>query len=99
MQSERTEHGWTFSFDGELDAATVADLNEQGLETPTDATVVIDLRKVTLLDSTGIGFLHVWFEQLEEAGHEMSIQIADPTLDELFRICGLTERLGVVRVD
>ena len=99
MRSARSEHGWIISFDGELDAATVADLNEQSFDTPTDGPVVIDLRNTTLLDSTGIGFLHVWFERLEEAGHEMSIQITDPTLEELFSICGLTERLGVVRVD
>lgn len=82
-------------FEGEFDAAAVLDLDESGFSPPTDRAILIDLRAIELLDSTAIGFLHRWWEKADAMGVTFQVVIADPLIEELFRITGLTDRLSV----
>jgi anti-sigma B factor antagonist len=65
----------TLRFEGALDALTAGDVRprlEQVLaERPTD--VVVDLHRVTVLDSTGVGAIVSLFKRLKAQGGQMRV--------------------------
>ena len=104
MQSQfrvdvRTERGATvITVSGELDLAS-SPILEQRLEQVfgSDATVVIlDLRKLDFMDSTGLSVLIKAHHTAEQAARRLYLVEGPPQVQRLLSLTGVGERLSVV---
>ena len=83
---------------GELDLATTGQL-EQQLHELRDAgfeQIVLDLRELTFIDSSGIRILVAEHHYAEQAEHGFSLISGPPAVQRALEVCGL---LGVLPVD
>ncbi|SHF99670.1 anti-anti-sigma factor [Jatrophihabitans endophyticus] len=97
--SARRENGTAvLSLDGELDLATVPALRDTALAElgePGTATLVLDLARLTFLDSTGIG---CWIElrnHAEGAGKELALRAVPAAARRTVTIAGLAPVFGI----
>lgn len=83
---------------GELDLSTVAKVQEElrKVEQSAPATVVIDLSKLTFLDSTGLRCIVTADERAREAGRRMVVVRGPDAVQRVFSITRLEERLEMV---
>ena len=83
---------------GELDLSTVAKVQEElrRVEASSPATVVVDLSKLTFLDSTGLRCIVTADERAREAGRRMVIVRGPDAVQRVFAITRLEERLEMV---
>ena len=83
---------------GELDLSTVASLDEElaRVESSTEGVVVLDLSKLTFLDSTGLRCVVTADERAREAGRRMVIVRGPLSVQRVFAITRLDERLEMV---
>jgi anti-sigma B factor antagonist len=83
---------------GELDLSTVAKVQEElrKVEQSSPATVVIDLSKLTFLDSTGLRCIVTADERAREAGRRMVVVRGPDAVQRVFSITRLEERLEMV---
>jgi anti-anti-sigma factor len=83
---------------GELDLSTVAKVQEElrRIEASAPATVVVDLSKLTFLDSTGLRCLVTADERAREEGRRMVIVRGPDAVQRVFAITRLEERLEMV---
>jgi anti-anti-sigma factor len=95
----RTERGGTvITVSGELDLAS-SPILEARLEQvfASDATpVVIDLRKLDFMDSTGLSVLIKAHQAAEEAERQLYLVKGPPQVQRLLTLTGVGERLSVV---
>lgn len=90
---EHSEHdGWAvLAVSGEIDVYTAPALRSE-LQTfsETDgAKLVLDLRKVDFMDSTGLGVLIGTHKRLQTANGSLAVVCAQPTILKVFEITGL----------
>ena len=80
---------------GELDLATTPRLKQYltTLERTHTELVVIDLRQLTFLDSTGIAALVAADEHARRDGWSLAIVKGPPQVQRVLELCGLTEAL------
>lgn len=85
---------------GELDLATM-DLLEQDLDqaTATEKRLVLDLRRLQFIDSSGLHALLRIDRRLTEAGGKLTIVRGPRAVERLFRLTGLDTRLRMVDSD
>jgi anti-anti-sigma factor len=83
---------------GELDLSTVAKVQEElrRIEASSPATVVVDLSKLTFLDSTGLRCIVTADERAREEGRRMVIVRGPDPVQRVFAITRLEERLEMV---
>jgi anti-sigma B factor antagonist len=83
---------------GELDLSTVAKVQEElrRVEQSAPATVVIDLSKLTFLDSTCLRCIVTADERAREAGRRMVVVRGPDPVQRVFSITRLEERLEMV---
>jgi anti-anti-sigma factor len=83
---------------GELDLSTVAKVQEElrRVEASAPPTVVVDLSKLTFLDSTGLRCIVTADERAREAGRRMVIVRGPDAVQRVFAITRLEERLEMV---
>jgi anti-sigma B factor antagonist len=83
---------------GELDLSTVAKLQEElsRVEATSPPTVVVDLSKLTFLDSTGLRCIVTADERAREAGRRMVVVRGPDPVQRVFTITRLEERLEMV---
>ena len=83
---------------GELDLSTVAKVQEElrRVEASSPATVVVDLSKLTFLDSTGLRCIVTADERAREEGRRMVIVRGPDAVQRVFAITRLEERLEMV---
>jgi anti-sigma B factor antagonist len=95
VTTRRTHEGLILRPNGEIDLATVGDLDEalRAAEATGAATIVVDLEAVTMLDSTGLRCLVSAHERSLEAGWELRIRPGSDHLRRLFELAGLADRL------
>lgn len=82
---------------GEVDLATAPQLREE-LESHVDgghARVIVDLRRTTFLDSTGLGVLVSVLKRCREEGGDLALVITEPKLVKLFEITGLEQTFPI----
>lgn len=79
--------------DGEIDEHSAAEARREAdglIDEHTQATkVVFDLKKVTFMDSTGIGFLIGRYKKLSRYGVPMYITDPNPTADRILSLSGV----------
>lgn len=81
------------SASGEIDVATAPPLRDrlQALTASGRATLVVDLRAVTFLDSTALGVLVGALKRCRESGGDLPLVITEPRILKVFEITGLTD--------
>ena len=83
---------------GELDMSTVPALEER-LATARDAgarRIVVDLRGLDFMDSTGLTLLTRWSLGAEQDGYAFALIAGNERVKRLFELTGLSERLTFV---
>jgi anti-anti-sigma factor len=83
---------------GELDLSTVAKVQEElrRIEADPPETVVVDLSKLTFLDSTGLRCIVTADERAREEGRRVVIVRGPDPVQRVFAITRLEERLEMV---
>ena len=83
---------------GELDLSTVAKVQEElrKIEAGSPRTLVVDLSKLTFLDSTGLRCIVTADERAREAGRRVVIVRGPDPVQRVFAITRLEERLEMV---
>jgi anti-anti-sigma factor len=83
---------------GELDLSTVAKVQEElrRVEAGSPPTVVVDLSKLTFLDSTGLRCIVTADERAREEGRRVVIVRGPDPVQRVFAITRLEERLEMV---
>ena len=83
---------------GELDLSTVAKVQEElrRIEANSPATVVVDLSKLTFLDSTGLRCIVTADERAREEGRRIVIVRGPDAVQRVFAITRLDDRLEMV---
>lgn len=80
---------------GELDVATVGELDDQlqDLRSSGFQNIVLDLRELTFLDSTGIALIVGQHDFARQDQYEFSLIAGPPAVQRTLGICGLLEHL------
>jgi anti-sigma B factor antagonist len=83
---------------GELDLSTVAKVQEElrKVEASSPATLVVDLSKLTFLDSTGLRCIVTADERARAEGRRIVIVRGPDAVQRVFAITRLEERLEMV---
>jgi anti-sigma B factor antagonist len=83
---------------GELDIATAGLLDEELLRVHelSPRLLVLDLRGLTFLDSTGIRTILAADARAQEDGAELKIVRGPEEVDKVFRLTGIGDRLDIV---
>ena len=83
---------------GELDQSTVAKVQEElrRIEANSPATVVVDLSKLTFLDSTGLRCIVTADERARDDGRRVVIVRGPDAVQRVFAITRLDDRLEMV---
>jgi anti-sigma B factor antagonist len=83
---------------GELDLSTVAKVQDElrKVEATSPPTMVVDLSKLTFLDSTGLRCIITADERAREEGRRMVIVRGPDPVQRVFSITRLEERLEIV---
>jgi anti-sigma B factor antagonist len=83
---------------GELDLSTVAKVQEElrRVEVNSPATLVVDLSKLTFLDSTGLRCIATADERAREEGRRIVIVRGPDAVQRVFAITRLDDRLEMV---
>jgi anti-sigma B factor antagonist len=83
---------------GELDLSTVAKVQEElrRVEASSPATLVVDLSKLTFLDSTGLRCIVTADERARTEGRRIVIVRGPDAVQRVFAITRLEERLEMV---
>jgi anti-sigma B factor antagonist len=83
---------------GELDLSTVAKVQEElrKIEAGAPPTLVVDLSRLTFLDSTGLRCIVTADERAREAGRRVVIVRGPDPVQRVFAITRLEERLEMV---
>jgi anti-sigma B factor antagonist len=83
---------------GELDLSTVPKVQEElrRIEAASPATLVVDLSKLTFLDSTGLRCIVTADERARDAGRRIVIVRGPDAVQRVFAITRLDDRLDMV---
>ena len=89
-----TAAGWLIS--GEIDASTAPRLIEAVKHLPdNDGAVVLDVRVVTFIDSSGLRVLVALAERASDDGRTVELASPSPSVTRLLEITGLAAMFGV----
>ncbi len=83
--------------EGEIDVATAPQFGDRlrALEADGSGTVVVDLSKVSFLDSTALGVLVASFKRLRDGGGNLRIVAQEPRILRVFEITDLHRVLSI----
>ncbi len=81
---------------GELDVASADVLSEQVRAVGADLALIIDLRGLEFIDSSGIGTLVRASQGAQERGQRFALVRGGGQVSHLLELTGLTQRLTVV---
>lgn len=82
---------------GEVDIARVAELEYfiDDYRACPAVDVVIDLREVTFMDSTGLGFMARLYRDAKDRGGSVTVTHAHPAVGRVIRMTGIDQILSV----
>jgi anti-anti-sigma factor len=83
---------------GELDlpGAALLEAELQRLEEESSGTIVLDLRGLEFMDSSGLRLVIVADARLRGAGRRLALVPGAPTVQRVFEVTGMVERLDFV---
>jgi anti-sigma B factor antagonist len=87
----------TLTITGELDLATAATFRSRVLSATehTEGDLILDMRNVTYIDSSGLSVVLEGRDLLERAGRTLIINDPSASVTTIFTICGLTDRIAI----
>jgi anti-anti-sigma factor len=94
----RTDHATVVTVSGELDLASSGTLDE-ALEEAGDSEpelVVLDLREVEFMDSSGLAVIVKAHQRAQNGGHRLGVINGSPQVQRLLSLTGMDERMTVV---
>jgi anti-anti-sigma factor len=74
---------------GEIDISRVPELRDEIMALPTDRPVVLDLSRVSYLDSSGLGMLVLLRKRLARCGVAVTLVDVQPHVRRIFDVTGL----------
>ncbi len=90
----------TVALSGELDHYTAPDIRAQMdaiLRDPCVTSLLLDMRHLSFMDSSGIGVLLGRLKLLRQRGGGLYVTGMQPSVERLFRLSGLQRVIGIVR--
>jgi anti-anti-sigma factor len=101
IEVERSDQRTLVALSGELDASTASALYDKlsDLEVERTQHVVLDLAKVTFMDSTGLAVIVTEHKRLQHSEGSLTIFAPPSSVRRLFEITGLNSVLDIVPVD
>jgi anti-anti-sigma factor len=98
---ETSDERTLVTLSGELDASTAATLYSElaELELAEVRNVVLDLAKVTFMDSTGLSVIITEHKRLQHSQGQLTIFSPPSSVRRLFEVSGLTPVLDIVPAD
>jgi anti-anti-sigma factor len=98
VETENRNRGVRIALRGELDLSTVGKVQDElrRVEASSPALVVLDLSKLTFLDSTGLRCLVTADERARDEGRRVVIVRGPEPVQRVFSITRLEERLEIV---
>jgi anti-anti-sigma factor len=98
IEVQQTESRTLVIIAGELDASTASYLYDalSDLELVDTRHVVLDLAKVTFMDSTGLSVIVTEHKRLSHVNGSLTIHSPPSSIRRLFEITGLTTTLDIV---
>jgi anti-sigma B factor antagonist len=101
VEVDRGPSGVTLRIVGDIDIATINQLEQarDGVLSDDPASVVIDLRRVGFLDSSGLKFLLQTTELAQAFGAELHIIRPPENVMKVFTLTGADQRLPLVDSD
>lgn len=78
---------------GELDVASSQTLEQELAKLPHSGTIVVDLRTLSFIDSTGLGVIVHWHQVAKEEGRRFGLVRAGGQVDRLLSLTGLQGEL------
>jgi anti-sigma B factor antagonist len=98
IEVQSTEQRTLVTLSGELDASTASALYDKlsDLEVQDTHNVVLDLAKVTFMDSTGLAVIVTEHKRLQHSEGALTIFSPPSSVRRLFEITGLTTVLDIV---
>lgn len=91
------DHTKVVTLDGELDIS-VSSETEEAIENAADgtSTLVLDLRRLGFIDSTGIRMILRLDSRLRSLGKSLALVSGSEPVDRVFRVTGLDKRLKFI---
>jgi anti-sigma B factor antagonist len=74
---------------GEIDISRVPELRDEIMALPTDRPVILDLSRVSYLDSSGLGMLVLLRKRLARCGEVVTLVDVQPHVRRIFDVTGL----------
>lgn len=97
IQTHESPEETVLVLEGELDIASTPRLTEELERVPAGSSrIVIDLRKVTFLDSTGLRALVAASDQVERWGRSFALVRGPQQVDRLLNLTRVSERLTIL---
>lgn len=86
------------SLEGEVDLSSVPELEARiaAAERDSPEELVIDVRRVTFMDSSGLRILLAAHQRAEEQGRAFAIVRGSDAVDRLLKVTGLAERMRLL---
>jgi anti-anti-sigma factor len=96
VEVQRRDQDTIVSPRGELDIATVEILRAalDGIESA--QRLVLDLRRLSFIDSTGVHLLMALYQRSQRDGFALTLVAPVPPIDRAIRLCGLDATLPLV---
>jgi stage II sporulation protein AA (anti-sigma F factor antagonist) len=96
IRTVRVKETVEFVLSGELDLSSVAVLKDELTNAITDpARVIVDLRGLTFIDSSGIQVLVAIKRLCVQRGIELSLRLGDSQVGRMLSLAGVAEFLGI----
>jgi anti-anti-sigma factor len=98
LETSRTGQAAVIALSGELDLAGAAALEQElaRLEADSPQAVVLDLRDVEFMDSSGLRLIAVASQQAKERGRRLALVPGSEQVMRVFEITRMRERLDFV---
>lgn len=92
LEYEKLRHTLTVRLTSELDHSAATQLRQELDRLLLDGSVqhlVLDLKKLRFMDSSGIGFIIGRYKQMSRRGGSVAVINADQRMDRIFEMAGL----------
>lgn len=95
IDKQQNEREIVVKLAGEIDAFTAPKLREELLPFAQGKTIIVNLKDVTYLDSTGLGVFVGLFKELKKTDGELRLIELSERLKRLFEITGLSHVMNI----
>jgi anti-sigma B factor antagonist len=95
IEVQRLENGTVLVLTGELDVAATPTFEETVATVSDSDPLIVDLRGLEFIDSTGLGVIVRLHQQTEEQQHEFGLIRGTGQVERLLGLTGLADRIPV----